>query len=307
MEQAMVEAKYKENVVHSEGQMPGKIYPCRFNDSLQSIRLHWHQELEITLICEGSIQYRIGNTEIIAQTGDILIISPGMLHSANKLPDINCNTESIVYDLQMFCSNTAEGAIIQVLLPIITQKRRFQLAIHPKQEGYSELLYAFQAVLQCYYEKSFYWGLLFKERLLHFVYLLLRYNYLVAPSQNETPLFQGRSEELIREILQYIINHPSESLSIETLAAISNYSPSHFMKVFKQSTGLTCSQFIRQHRLGLAADLLKETDHSITDISSQCGYDNLSYFISCFRKYYNCSPSQYRKNGTPRMEYPRDR
>lgn len=290
----MDELQYKEQVKHNAGQVPGKIYFCSFDHTLTHIQLHWHQEKEIALIHSGQIVYRIGSEEFVAEEGDILVISPGMLHSATKITNQMCATISIVYDLNMFCSNTSEVLLQTTLLPIIGQNRRFQTVIRREDHGYEEIYSCFQRALASYRQKPPYWELLFKEHLLHMLYLLLDQKYLL-PEDLASLKLQKEYETMIRFVLQYIMNHPTENLTVEKLSSLCQYSPSHFMNLFKQNTGITCSQFIMRYRLGLATDLLRDTGMNVTDIALKCGFNNISYFIRCFRKYYSCTPAAYRK------------
>ena len=130
--------------------MPVKIYSCSFSEKLTSILSHWHQEIEVTLICSGKTSYQVGGIEFLAHEGDILIISPCVLHGARKLPRVACKTESIVCDLHMFCSAATEGAIYQLFLPIIAQKRRFKTLIRPGDPAYAQIFSCVSSAISCY-------------------------------------------------------------------------------------------------------------------------------------------------------------
>ena len=76
---------------------------------------------------------------------------------------------------------------------------------------------------------------------------------------------------------------------IEHLAELCHFSPTHFMNFFKKQLGLSCMEYIIQYRLKKAAHLLQHSDLPIIDIASQSGFNNQ------FKKYYQVTPSQYRK------------
>lgn len=286
------EQQLRENVRHSEGQMPVKIYSCIYSEKLTSILSHWHQEIEVALICSGKTSYQVGGIEFLAHEGDILVISPCVLHGVRKLPRVTCKTESIVCDLHMFCSAATDGAIYQLFLPIIAQKRRFKTLIRPGDPAYEQIFSCVSSAISCYNNRIRYWEILFKKHMLYLFYLLLDNNYLQTPGEGDS---DPKNEEVIRNVLDYISDHLSENLSIEKLAAISKYSPSHFMKVFKQNTGITCNQFVLQHRLDYATKLLQESSQSVTEVALNCGFNNISYFIHCFHKQFLCTPAAYRK------------
>lgn len=82
---------------------------------------------------------------------------------------------------------------------------------------------------------------------------------------------------------------------IEQLAELCHFSPTHFMNFFKKQLGISCMEYIIQYRLKKAAHFLQHSDLAIIDIASQSGFNNLSNFNRQFKKYYQITPSQYRK------------
>ncbi|WP_052467093.1 response regulator [Psychroserpens damuponensis] len=61
----------------------------------------------------------------------------------------------------------------------------------------------------------------------------------------------------------------------------------------KALTGLTTSEFIRSQRLKLAAQLLKTSDISMSQVCYSVGFNDHSYFTKCFKDVYNCTPTEY--------------
>ena len=67
--------------------------------------------------------------------------------------------------------------------------------------------------------------------------------------------------------------------------------------IFKKETGEGLAQFIRKFRLEKAKELLEQTMMKIVDISTACGYPNVSYFVQSFREYFGVSPQKFRDQG----------
>ncbi|MEM8908301.1 MAG: AraC family transcriptional regulator [Bacteroidota bacterium] len=88
--------------------------------------------------------------------------------------------------------------------------------------------------------------------------------------------------------------HLFEELEIKDFAALTNTSLSTFKRKFKQIFNDTPAQYITNKRLEKAAQLLKLTDHRITDICFDCGFNDLSTFSKSFSKKYQLPPSEYR-------------
>ena len=71
----------------------------------------------------------------------------------------------------------------------------------------------------------------------------------------------------------------------------------YFMKFFKKYMNLTVNEYLNNYRLRRAYKLIKNTDLSITEIAFLSGYNNSRYFIVQFKKMYNITPKELRKNG----------
>lgn len=63
----------------------------------------------------------------------------------------------------------------------------------------------------------------------------------------------------------------------------------------KALTGLSATEFIRNQRLKLAAQLLKKSEINVSQVGYTVGFNNHSYFTKCFKEQYGCSPSEYIK------------
>ena len=96
--------------------------------------------------------------------------------------------------------------------------------------------------------------------------------------------------------LEYITSHLGDELKISFLARYVDMSISNFCKQFKKETGITVNEYITNQRCKKASELLSETTYSIQEIGSYVGYNDNNYFVKVFKKVYNTTPSQYRKN-----------
>ena len=92
----------------------------------------------------------------------------------------------------------------------------------------------------------------------------------------------------------HIKNSYSNNLSVKDAASICGFSESHFMKLFKDLTGMSFTAYLINYRLEIAAKQLKETSLNIIDISTNCGFNNHSYFTRAFKKKYCVSPIKYK-------------
>lgn len=101
--------------------------------------------------------------------------------------------------------------------------------------------------------------------------------------------------EPMQKLLHYIQEHYAEPLSLSELAYHFHFNPSYLSNYFATHNKEGFSEYLNRIRIEKACDLLNRGDVPISDISSQVGYSDHSYFTKVFRKQRGMSPSQYRK------------
>lgn len=84
-------------------------------------------------------------------------------------------------------------------------------------------------------------------------------------------------------------------LSLGEVAAAVGLSRAHFSQVFHKAVGMTFTRFVQTRRAAEARRLLETTDHDITRISFDCGFNSLTHFNRVFRRFASSSPRQYRR------------
>ena len=87
-----------------------------------------------------------------------------------------------------------------------------------------------------------------------------------------------------------------DEIRLSVLASIAGLSPSAFSRFFKLHTGKKLSDYIIDIRLGYASRMLVDTNLSISEISYDCGFNNLSNFNRIFKRKKGCTPKAFRSN-----------
>jgi AraC-like DNA-binding protein len=100
----------------------------------------------------------------------------------------------------------------------------------------------------------------------------------------------------ITEVLSFIHMHYHEPITLDELAAVSGFSRYYFIKQFQHQLNMTPVQYLTKIRIQKAAELLRSTRISVTDIASQVGYANANYFNKVFRKAVGVSAGTFRES-----------
>ncbi|GAA5025174.1 GlxA family transcriptional regulator [Streptomyces siamensis] len=110
---------------------------------------------------------------------------------------------------------------------------------------------------------------------------------------------QTARREPLREVQQWITEHPDDDLSVESLAARARLSPRHFARAFRSETGTTPGRYVERVRLEQARRLLEDTGDGVEEISRACGYGTPEAMRRAFVKALGSAPAEYRRRFRP--------
>ncbi len=282
----------KENTTHGDFILPFSIYKGTLSPSFPSIAAHWHEEIEVIIVLDGSCDYRINLDSFVINKGDILIIDSQSLHSLTYIPSKNMTWASFVFNINMLKSSNTDGALLKYIAPLLNHEHQLPIILKDNIDCYSKIFDVIEDIIYCYYEKDIAYELELKSLLFKFFSLLYK-NNLIKKHQSKNNITFNTTNK-IKLVLNYINDNYSEDISINTLAELCDYSEYHFMRFFKKHIGLTCIQYINNLRLEKSSILLTSTNNAIMDISLEVGFDNLSYFNKLFKRKYNLTPKEFR-------------
>lgn len=103
------------------------------------------------------------------------------------------------------------------------------------------------------------------------------------------------AQHMIYNILRYIDREYMNIKSVDDIAKRFSYSEYYISHLFRQKVGISIKQYVILKKMERAAELLKKTDISITDISESMNYYSPHTFSRAFKKIYSVPPTVYRK------------
>ncbi|MGX1880876.1 GlxA family transcriptional regulator [Streptomyces sp. NPDC055287] len=110
---------------------------------------------------------------------------------------------------------------------------------------------------------------------------------------------QTAQREPLREVQQWITEHPGDDLSVESLAGRARLSPRHFARAFQAETGTTPGKYVERVRLEHARRLLEDSADGVEEISRTCGYGTPEAMRRAFVKSLGTAPAEYRRRFRP--------
>lgn len=106
---------------------------------------------------------------------------------------------------------------------------------------------------------------------------------------------QAHHQEKLDQAISHLQEHFHEQVRLEDLAAVAHLSVSHFMRIFKQYTGMAPHAYLINYRVNQAKKILRSTTIPISDVAFQVGFQDESNFSRTFRRIAGTTPLNFRK------------
>ena len=100
--------------------------------------------------------------------------------------------------------------------------------------------------------------------------------------------------ERIKQMLVYLQENYTRPISVSELAEHASICERECLRCFRKILRLSPIQYLIRYRISRACILLKDTDLSVLEIASSCGFESPSYFTKTFRQHVGCTPRAYR-------------
>lgn len=94
-------------------------------------------------------------------------------------------------------------------------------------------------------------------------------------------------------VLNYIHQNLAEKIEIDVLSRKAYLNRNTFFRSFKEQFGLTPLEYINKERIRMAKQLLAVEHNSVKNVSQQCGFTDVNYFVRLFRKKEGITPGEY--------------
>jgi AraC-like DNA-binding protein len=118
----------------------------------------------------------------------------------------------------------------------------------------------------------------------------IHHDYLIRMFNNE------KSLDVVNNSITYVMENMGNAISVKEIANNINYTPSHFLYLFKKKTGFSPIHYFNNLKIQRACQYLSFTDMTIKEICFNLGYNDPLYFSRLFKKMMSISPNQYRIN-----------
>lgn len=278
---------FHETKEHTPLDFPYNTYLCSIPMDFKSVKIHWHDEIEIIVIKKGEGTVFVNLTPYTVTSGDIVFIFSGQLHSIEQKDELAMEYENIIFKPSLLKSSGYDFCSDNFLKLLFSGRLEISPVINSTNQKEIQSLIEKIDILQI--EKPYGYQLGIKGKLFEIMSELVK-----TCAHSRTKSENSKILDKLKVVLTYISKNYQNPISIEEISAQCFYSKSYFMKFFKEATGMGFISYLNDYRLEIAAGLLKSTSDNIITIAESSGFENLSYFNRSFKKKYGVTPGKYR-------------
>ncbi|MCU4175347.1 AraC family transcriptional regulator [Carboxylicivirga sp. N1Y90] len=252
---------------------------------------HYHPEYELLYIINGSGKRFVGDSVENFTHGDLVLVGPNLPHVwknddryLRKDPNINAEVIVIQFKHDVFGDHFFALPEFKEILKILNfSLRGLKITGLTKNEVIREM-----------------WSILESSGarritgLLNILILLTKLNDLTPLCSHS---FRGLKHEVKSEkldkVLDHIVSNFQSTILLDDMADLANMSKTAFCRFFKSKTAKTFNQYLTDIRISYACELLMDSDLSISQVGSLCGFNNQSFFNRQFKSVKGETPSEY--------------
>lgn len=251
---------------------------------------HYHEELELTYVQEGTGIRFVGDSIQNFQAGDLILLGSNLPHFwRGKNPnakdkEAECQAMVVQFNANFWGETFLNLPELTTIKDLFGKARR---GIHIKGETRHKVADQMQALAEVK-------GLDRLTALLHILQLIAtspEISFLSSKGFN-IPL-NDQDTRRIAKIHAYTLANFTQKIKLEEVAASVHLSPNAFCRYFKTHTRKTYSQFLLEIRIGHACKLLMEDQLSIGQICLESGFANFSNFNRYFKAITKLTPQAY--------------
>lgn len=253
---------------------------------------HWHEEIELLYIVEGTMLLQIDTHSFAVSKGDVILIPPNVLHGAVCLNHSSCSFCAVVFHPGFINSALRDSIQQNYIEPFLLKTGHSFYFMESPSESVIPVTGCIHSIIKAYQAKAFGYELGIKSRLLQIICLFIESN----PMEKSKPQKNDPTATIrMKKILSFMEENYQQGFTIADWAGSIGVSRGHFCRIFKNYFQKSPIDYLLHYRIGKAAELLLHSDLRIIEIALDTGFESAVYFGIVFKDIMKVTPSEYRK------------
>lgn len=247
---------------------------------------HWHHDVELIAVIDGSIKYNVNGEIIRMCAGEGIFVNAQQFHYILSDDGAYSQFYCAVLHPMLLCSLPRVEQLY--VTPVLTNEKIPYIFLRNSIPWHAEILrYVGQiyetsqsgaAELKIQQEFLKLWEVLYEN----------------MGERNEAPTAEHHHLSSLKNMITYIHRYYREKITLADICKAGSVGKTSCTAIFKEYMDCTPIGFLTEFRLQKAVELLRETDMSITEIAYETGFSGASYFAETFKNSFGCSPREYR-------------
>lgn len=234
-----------------------------------------HSYWELTYVDKGELLTTIDGVSYHLKQGDLIFYAPMQFHTQSTFEKISSSYLTINFKMNFNHADLLCNKIFSL------KRDSYFIVTRLIEELSNDNLYSDDLSL-CY----------LKELIIQ----MLRLDNSHFHSKPTTHMQQTYENELLNDILLYIDNNIYEKISVSTLCEHFCISTSMLHSLFRKNMNNTAKNYINELKLSKSKELIRNSTHTLSEISEMLGFSSIHYFSKKFKSYFNISPTEYSKS-----------
>ena len=269
---------YKHQTIEYDKRLPAKTSLCDSAVNRCRGEPHWHEEIQLIYVDEGSLNMTVGNRKLTLDSGDVQVINPCEVHSLKKSSAKYFSVHfSRVFVQSFFDSAESYGYVLEEG----SQERR-------------EMVFLMQKLLAVERNTFDEYSALVKYSLLLKMLRLL----LTRCRTEKTVSIYGTERSLDDDVIavkQYIEANYHRKIMTADYENLLHFDATYVMTYFKKQTGMTIMSYAIKERTKHALDDYLTHDIPIGEAAKKNGFCHYNHFTKACHKYYGASPTEIKR------------
>lgn len=277
-----------EKVIYDRADYPAYIRKGRLSSYPQfAAESHWHDDVEFILILSGEMQYNINGEVVLLKEGDGIFVNARQLHFGYSAEKKECDFICILIHPILLCSSrTVEQKYVS---PLLFHEHIPFCHLMKNVRWQRDILLS---IRELYEMRDDPLAELKMQRAFLDIWISLCENVISIQKTQLAPTYHLSA---LKDMISFINENYGEKLRLASIAAAGKVGKTGCCTIFKRYLNKTPNEYLTELRLRKSMELLKNTDMTILEISYAVGFSGASYFTETFHKFYECTPSEYRK------------
>lgn len=234
-----------------------------------------HSYWELTYVDKGELLTTIDGVSYHLKQGDLIFYAPMQFHTQSTFEKISSSYLTINFKMNFNHADLLCNKIFSL------KRDSYFIVTRLIEELSNDNLYSNDLSL-CYLKQL--------------IIQMLRLDNSHFHSKPTTHMQQTYENELLNDILLYIDNNIYEKISVSTLCDHFCISTSMLHSLFRKNMNNTAKNYINELKLSKSKELIRNSTHTLSEISEMLGFSSIHYFSKKFKLYFNISPTEYSKS-----------